>query len=260
MKARSHCMMWLRRDAQFLISLGRSCWRKMDRIKLGFCFLLHICLSVNESWAAQKLRGCGGWSSFWDTLFPCSGSTKPANDCRCVEPWACTWVSCTPFPPEAGAIAPGQLHAWCCMCRGMRWLPKHHFSPEHHQALWGKAGGTWKYPMICGLPTGPLWTEADIALWAQTERGHPSFCGKQQNDNSRFLIRRFYKEFRLAHFCRTLLFNCFRPLIKFICQDLLRVLYLRALLLTANTCLWEHFFLNFGVCSVWIYQSELSKV
>lgn len=183
MKARSHCMMWIKTDAYFLVTLGHSRWRKMDRIKLGFCFLLHICLSANESWAGQKLRGCGGWSCFWDTLFPCSGSTKAANDCLCAEPWACTRVSCTPFPPGTGAIAPGQLHAWCCTCRRMHWLPKHHFPPEHC-ALQGKARGTWKYPMICGLPAGPLWTEADIAPWAQTERGHPSFCGKQQNDNS----------------------------------------------------------------------------
>lgn len=35
--------------------------------------------------------------------------------------------------------------------------------------------------------------------------------------------------FSLANFCRTLQFNCFLLLIKFICQDFLRELYLKAL-------------------------------
>lgn len=84
----------------FSISLVQSHWRRTERIKLGVCFLLHTCLSATESWAGKKLVGCGGWSCFWDTLFPCSGLTKAANGCLCAEP--CTRVSCSPFPQEPG--------------------------------------------------------------------------------------------------------------------------------------------------------------
>lgn len=128
------------------------------------------------SWS--KVMGCGGWSCFWDALFPCSGLTKAANDCHCAEPC----VRCSaPLPPGARAITPSQLHPWLCMCKGMGWLLKNCFPPERCQAL-GK--GCSHMEISSGLPAGPLWIEADTAPWAHTERGHPSFCGKQQNDNS----------------------------------------------------------------------------
>lgn len=184
MKARSHCMMWIRTDAHFLVSLGQYCWIKWTGLNWDFvsCYT-SLCQSMShelaKSWGDVVI-----WAAFETPFFPCSGSTKAVNDCLFAEPWAYRQVNCTPFPPGVGAIAPGQLQAWCCPYRRKHWLPKHHFNPEHCQALQGKAGGTQKYPMICGLPAEPLWIEAGFAPWAHTERGHPSFCWKQQNDNS----------------------------------------------------------------------------
>lgn len=142
-------MMWIRTDAYFLISLVQVHWRKIKRIKLGVCFLLHICLLATESWAGQKLMGCGGWSCFWDALFPCSGLTKGANDCPCAEP--CMGCPAPLSPRSRGdSSRPAPFLAPFLHVQGDVLAAEALLSSWTLSGSWGKAGATWKYPMSVG--------------------------------------------------------------------------------------------------------------
>lgn len=137
------------------------------------------------------------------------------------------------LPPGATVISPGQL----LRVQGDELAAAALLSSWTLSGSWGKHGATWKYPISVGCQ---LEHYEQRLISPHKHRQNKAILPSVEN--SRTIILLFpNKEISqrilvLANFCHTLLVNCFCLLIKFVCQDLPRELYLRALLLTANVC------------------------
>lgn len=119
MKTRSHCMRWTKPEPEhnstYFVSLGQTCWNKIDRTKMGFCFLLHICLSANESWAGWKLKDVVAGAAF-ETPFS-HAQDRQRQLIIVLNHEHAHGCPAPLFPPGTEAIAPGQLRAWRRTCR-----------------------------------------------------------------------------------------------------------------------------------------------
>lgn len=108
-------------DPHIFISMGRACWRKWDRIKSVFCFLLHISLSASESQAGQSQGAVVAGAAFGIPFSQAQDQQKPPMVVSSVHrglPHPSHWDSGAGQP-----CARGHMH------RRARWLPNC-FHPE----------------------------------------------------------------------------------------------------------------------------------